>query len=222
MKHYRIELRGKTPLLMHYDNIEWADLLESWRRNPHNKGQSKPGDDRSPAWTWIGSLYHDGTHLAIPSDNLMSCEMQAGAMVPTGKRQGTFKSQTQSGTNIAEPFWTLMVKGRPIDFAPIRALYENEVTDFAAHQEAAREAGFALFLKRAKIGTSKHIRVRPRFDTWSASGTLRVVDPTLTTEVLRTIWQFAGNYKGIGDWRPGGKTPGSFGMFDATVTEVSA
>ena len=38
--------------------------------------------------------------------------------------------------------------------------------------------------------------------------------------MLADILRYAGQYKGLGDWRPGGKTPGSFGMFEAAVKEV--
>ena len=61
-------------------------------------------------------------------------------------------------------------------------------------------------VKRAKIGTSKHIRSAPRFrcgmdDQWHARG----VGRTDYRDVLRNIIEYAGQYKGIGDWRPGGK-----------------
>lgn len=221
MKQYAIEIVGKTPLLMHWDNIEWADEMERWKNNPANKTKSKAGDDRSPAFRWLGSLYHDGTHVAIPSDNLMRCMMEGGAMVPTGGRAGkTFKAQTQSGCMVGEPFWPLVVKGKMLDYAPLfKALREEP--DFDRHQAFAAKNGFLLYLKRAKIGTSKHIRVRPRFDSWAASGTLNVWDDQLTENALRQIWTYAGQYKGLGDWRPGGKTPGSYGMFEVTLRAVS-
>ena len=42
-------------------------------------------------------------------------------------------------------------------------------------QAAAAEHGFMLYVKGAKIGQSKHVRVRPRFDRWSATGTINVI-----------------------------------------------
>jgi len=115
----------------------------------------------------------------------------------------------------AEPFWSLLVRGKPVSLASLMALEKEP--DFDKHQSAAAGAGFMLFLKRAKIGTSKHIRVRPRFDEWSASGTLNVWDDQLKEEVVRDIFAYSGQYKGLGDWRPGGKTPGPYGMFDAEI-----
>ena len=81
--------------------------------------------------------------------------------------------------------------------------------------------GFSLFVKRARIGQSKHIRVRPRFDNWAAQGELLVTDEQITENILRDILEMAGKYKGLGDWRPSSKTPGFYGTFNAEVKRVS-
>jgi len=44
---YKFKLTGATPLLVHADDVEKADLLKAWRKNPENKNLSVPGDDRS-------------------------------------------------------------------------------------------------------------------------------------------------------------------------------
>lgn len=217
MRSYTVSITGKMPLLMHSDNIEWADEMEAWKNDPKNKKGSKAGDDRSPAFRWLGSLYHDGTVVGIPNDNLMRCFMEGGTMVlvPGGKSGKTFKSQTQSGMLVDGTHWPLTLKGQTIPVAPILALKDER--DFLEHRKAVKAMGFELFLKRAKIGQSKHIRVRPLFDTWAASGVVHVWDEQITTDSLTQIITHAGLYKGLGDWRPGGKTPGPFGMFTAEV-----
>jgi hypothetical protein len=220
LRKYSIEIKGTQPLLMHADNIEWSDQMEAWRADPENKKNSKAGDDRSPAWRWLGALYHDEEQIIIPIENVMRSLMEAGAMVPVpGGRSGkTFKSQTQSGIMPTAIGWPITVAGKIVPFAPFKTLIG--VADFTAHQAAAKTSGFELFIKRAKIGASKHIRVRPMFSKWAAAGELVVVDDQITTSVLETILIYAGRYKGLGDWRPGGKTPGSFGMFEASVKEI--
>ena len=219
MRRYAITISGQTPLLMHWDNIEWADRLDEWKNDPGNKKNSKAGDDRSPAWRWVGSMYHDGTHVAVPNDNLMRCLMEGGAMVPVpgGKSGKTFKAQTQSGMMVAEPFWPVLIDGAAVPMSAINPLLKVE--DFGKHKEAVSALGFRLHVKRAKIGASKHIRVRPCFDRWEVRGTVSVWDDQITERVLADILRYAGQYKGLGDWRPGGKTPGSFGMFEAAVKE---
>jgi hypothetical protein len=220
MKTYEVTLIGSSPLLHHYDNIEFADEMARWRTDPANKNKSKAGDDRSPAHTWIGGLYHDGARLVIPSDNVMSMLKEAGAqvLVPGAKHGKTFKAQTQSGILIEELFWPLLVDGKEIPLAPISGLLTEP--DFAVHQERAKELGFSLFVKRAAIGKSKHVRVRARFDRWVTSGRIGVLDDALTKPVLDDIFGIAGRYKGLCDWRPSSKSPGPFGRFGAVVKEV--
>ena len=221
MRHYQVTLTGKTPLLMHSDNIQWADQMESWKNDPANKKASKAGDDRTPAFRWIGNCYHDGRVVSIPQENLMRSFMEGGAMVPVpGGRSGkTFKSQTQSGMMTTEAFWPLSLSdGTLIQWADIDALMDEP--SFADHAHLVQELGFSLFVKRARIGQSKHIRVRPRFDDWTVTGEIAVWDQQLTLDVLKSILTYAGQFKGLCDWRPGSKTPGAFGMFSAEIEEI--
>jgi len=215
IRTYQVTLTGKTPLLMHADNVAWADEMEQWQMVPENRKASKPGDDRTPAWRWLGYLYHDGSVLAIPGDNLMRCLMEGGAMVSVSGKK-TFKSQTQSGCMVGEAYWPLNVAGRgALPFDRLMKLKEEE--SFDRHYAVVAEMGVILFVKRVIIGKNKHIRVRPRFDQWSVTGTINVWDEQITQKNLEMILTYAGRYKGLGDWRPGGKTPGPHGMFDATV-----
>jgi hypothetical protein len=220
LRTYQVTLTGLSDLIMHWDNIDWAEQMRLWREDPANKSASKAGDDRSPACTWLGSMYHDGTQVCIPSDNLMRCLMEGGAqvVVPGGKMGKTFKAQSQSGELIVEEYWPLLVNGRTIPVEPLLALTRE--TDFVRHCDVAKQAGFRLFTKRARIGAAKHVRVRPRFNSWSATGTLQVWDPQLTKEALERILTMAGQYKGLCDWRPSSRTPGPFGRFEAKIEEV--
>jgi hypothetical protein len=220
MKRYEVTITGTNPLLMHADSVEWADQIKAWQKDPENKKASVAGDDRSPAWSWVGALYHDGQVIAVPSDNLMTMMREGGAMVPVPGAKGnkSFKAQTQSGLLVNEAYWPLVVNGAAIPMGEIKELL-NE-TDFTKHQETAQRLGFELFVKRARINRAKHIRVRPRFDTWQASGTISVFDDQITTEILGVILDMGGKYKGLGDWRPSSPTPGPFGTFTTEIKEV--
>ena len=217
---YEVTITGKTPLIMHHDDIEWADKMDAWKNDPANRKTSKAGDDRSPAFRWLGCLYHDGQQICLPADNLMRAIMEGGAMVPVpgGRGNKTFKAQSQSGMSVAEPYWPLEVCGAVIEVAPLFDLMRE--SDFAAHKAVAQANDFSLFVKRAKIGTSKHVRVRPMFHQWGATGRVNVWDDQITDSVLQDILTYAGQYKGLCDWRPGSKTPGSYGMFDAAIKRL--
>lgn len=221
MRIYSVTITGTQPLLMHHDDIDWADQLDAWKNDKDNKKRNKAGDDRTPAFRWIGCLYRgeDGG-IIIPTENLMRCMMEGAAMVlvPGGRSGKTFKSQSQSGIIPRDIGWTLLINGKPIQTAPIDALMTEP--SFAVHAETAKSLGFSLHMKRARIGASKHIRVRPRFINWTASGELAVIDEQITDGILSDILEMAGKYKGLGDWRPGGKTPGTMGMFSAVTKRV--
>lgn len=217
---YEILVKGETPLLMHWDNIEWADEMEAWKKDPANKAKSKAGDDRTPAWRWMGSLYHDGEYIAMPQEPLMKALMKAGVDVPTGKGQKTFKSQTQSGIIPLDPFFPFQTSVGRLLLSDVWKLREEEM--FAVHAQRVREFGMSLYVKRAPVASSKHIRVRPRFDEWSFSAQLLVVDEMITEEILASLLSIAGERHGLCDWRPSApKSPGPFGRFTADVKRVS-
>lgn len=217
---YKVTLTASSPLLMHYDDVNAADALAAWRTAPANQKYKKTGDDRSPAWTWLSYMYHDGSVIGIPGANLMKCMMEAGALVPVpGGRSGkTFKSQSQSGMQIQEEMWPLLVDGKKIPMSKLAALLTER--DFEKHQEVARALGIDLFVKRASIGNTKHVRVRPKFHRWEASGTVVVWDDKISIVVVQDLFSLGGSYKGICDWRPSSKmSPGPFGRFSAKVSE---
>lgn len=218
METVRVTITGQTDILMHADNIEWADQMDEWKNKPENKKSSKAGDDRTPAWRWIGCLYYDDPKtgvISMPSENIMRSIMEGAANVPTGKGQKTFKAQSQSGLLIRDFTWPLLVNGKSIPMTEINSLLK--VDRFRDHVERVEKLGFQLFVKRARISAAKHVRVRPRFSKWSINGEVIITDKAITPQILQTILDEAGNYKGLGDWRPGSRTPGSWGLFKATV-----
>lgn len=224
MKRYHITLTGTTPLIMHRDNLTFAEGVRQWQADPANKEMSTPGDDRSPAWTWIGYCYHDDKFLTMSADNLATCIREGGALVPTGNKQGdkTFKKMSQSGIVLETPEYELAVNGRQIPWTTIRELYGNN--NFSVHDDVAKRLGFELFVKRAKVKTNKHVRVRPLFRNWQVQGNITILDEEmfgLTKEIVQTIFNQAGMFRGLGDWRPGSsKSPGFYGKFTAELEEI--
>lgn len=221
-KTYAVRLTGISPLLLHHDNISWAEQMDVWRKDPANKAINRPGDDRCPAWRWMGCLYIENDTVSLPSDNLRTMLREGGARCLTGKGKETFKRQTQSGIAIKELAWPLLVGTNKVEVkgAQLSDLAENK--DFAAHEARCKQLGFNLHVKRAVVGQAKHIRVRPIFHVWECAGELEVTDETIKTETLEMILTNAGRYTGIGDWRPSSaSSPGPYGRFTVKVTEVN-
>lgn len=216
-REYSVTLTGTTPLLMHNDDLNWRSEMDRWLSVPDNKKQSKAGDDRCPAYRWLGCLYHDGQFVGIPSDNLMTMFREGGTQISVGKGKKTFKAQTQSGIIVNEILWPIETEKGRIKWSSLTRFMS--IKDFDEQCQQVLEYGFELFAKNARVGQSKHVRVRPKFRQWSASGTIMVTDEAITLDVLKRILLYAGTYCGLGDWRPSGnlKSPGSFGKFTSEV-----
>lgn len=213
---YEFQLTGVSSLLMCQDNLDFAEKLKAWREDPDNRGLSKAGDDRTPPWTWIGATYLSEDHVALPTDNLAVAIRQAATkLIMKGKK--TFKEDSVSGLWFKDEFLPIVVNGKTISADAVRA-FEGK-PDYASHVVGVRKLGFELFAKRATVGMSKHVRVRPMFKSWACSGRVEVTTDTITAEVLAKIFELSGRV-GVGSWRPGGKTPGRYGMFETVVRKV--
>lgn len=225
MKRYKVKLTGLTPLLMHSDNLPFAQKVEKWRNDPNNKGVLVKGDDRSPAWKWLGALYTNGKYVCMPADNIMTA-LRIGATKiknPANKKE-TFKKQSQC-IQCDDFMWPFYVgpQEKLIYNEELEPLLDND--SFVEHHEAAQKLGFDLFVKRVTIGSgSKVISVRPIFREWSTESTITVPDEDatgLTHDVLNSIFLQAGLFAGLGNFRPSSpKSPGSHGKFEATVEQI--
>ncbi|MBQ7609332.1 MAG: hypothetical protein IJU76_15395 [Desulfovibrionaceae bacterium] len=222
---YFVELTGVTPLLMHSDNITFTEDVNAWRKDPANKKVSVAGDDRSPAWSWAGYLYAEQGKIVMPADNIMTMMREAGAKVPTGKARETYKLRASYGLQLSTLYFDFFCNGAEISTDWINALVG--VSEFEKHEEAVKDHGFRLFLKRAKIGAgpraSKHVRVRPMFENWKIAGEIAVIDESesgLTADILLRILQIGGQQIGLCDWRPSCSSAGSYGKFNVTQFDI--
>jgi hypothetical protein len=218
-RKFDIVLTGIRPLLMHYDNIEWADRIsvarDQIRRD--NKANFSAGDDRCPPDTWKGYMYNDvaGQYVTLPTDNLRTCLTKAGAMI-TLQKQTTFKRLVASGILFedVDTQFGYGPKGVSLAMADVNKI----AGDFNTQLAAVRKMGFDLMTKRAAVGASKHVRVRPIFRQWTVRTSIIVVDDQITNAALDEMWRLAGLRIGLGDWRPSSpKSPGPYGMFTVTV-----
>lgn len=217
MSKFNFKLTGVMPLLMHSDDYEAADMLKTWREAPENKNKSQRGDDRSPAWTWQTYVYHDNTEIVMPSANIMAALRAAGAQL-TLKGAKTFKEMTQTGLLISSESCKFLNNGKPVKMSFLEEIRELPFTEQARRCKAE---GFELFGKRAPISSAKHLRIRPKFKNWVVEGTILVSREEITPDILARLFTLSG-LRGLCDWRPGCKTPGPYGQYDAAVTPVTA
>ena len=212
-------LTGLSPLLMHADDVLMADEL-SHARKTMPKGQKAAGDDRSPAWSWHTYCYHEGDELVWPSENLMVSLRSAAATVIYSKMK-SFKELSQSGLVIPTEALGFATRKGPVSWPMIQAWRDND-TPFMEQSKLFTKADpdCTLFVKRAKVGTAKHVRVRPRFENWTVSGRIIITNSEITYERLCEFFEIAGDRVGLGDWRPSSKTPGPYGRFKAELRKA--
>ena len=67
--------------------------------------------------------------------------------------------------------------------------------------------------RSVRIGRSRVFRYRPRWDHWQAEFTIIIFDEQLPVSTLKQILEYAGAYKGVGDYRP------KFGRFQIVKFE---
>jgi hypothetical protein len=211
MERFKVEIEGLTPMLMHHNNLEARDAIAATGR----KG-GKAGDDRYPADMWKSYLYLDDKRVCIPAENFLAALLKAGSGVSIGKMK-TLKAASQS-IFFSDFFVPLIVNGKQITRADI----ESIDGPFADQREAVKKLGFHLFVKPCSVNGKSHVRVRPRFDTWSCSTTFETDNEDLLSGDSRVeqLWYGAGK-NGVGDWRPSSpKKPGMYGMFKSAVTRL--
>jgi hypothetical protein len=150
------------------------------------------------------------------ADAVMVALRFAGSKM-TLKRQESFKSATQSGILIHQEHLPIIGSKGMVPLAEIAKLRDKT---FDQHVTAVEKLGFVLDIRRAVVGTSKHVRVRPRFETWLLKGTLEVTEAAITKPILDQLFDVAGARSGIGDWRPSAKRSGTYGRFSAELRPI--
>ena len=107
-----LTLSGATEFLMDRDNISFAEEIVAWTKDPANADAQRAGDDRAPAWGWLGKLHYglDGL-VGIPESMLSPCIRAAGAMIPhpTAKGGKTLKEPSQSGIQFVKTSHPLLL-----------------------------------------------------------------------------------------------------------------
>lgn len=213
---FTMTITGRTPLLMHKDNLDWQDRMKEWISDPDNKKKSVPGDDRTPGFTWIGSMYEADGKVVLENDMLFKCLVNAGAKV-IKKGNTSYKGSVASGVFLDELTFPLLIAKKEVQVGNLIKRLAEEM-DYKKHCEEVAKLGFSLFAKRAAVNGSKHVRVRPRFEEWACVVSGEVDEDELPKTMFEKIVGIAGTRIGVGDWRPSAKqSPGPYGMFSTEV-----
>lgn len=229
---HTLTLIGDNELLMDRDNLTFAEQLKRWQLDPANKDQQIAGDDRAPAWAWLGKLHYEDVTPArlvgIPMGMLAACIRDGAAMIrhPTARNNKTLKDISQSGILFMQALFPITVKRggedgewHSISYTILHDKLRQE-PDFLLHQAVAQDIGCTLDVRRAKPpgrSQGRHVRVRPAFIPWRVICEVKVLDEIITPDLLLQIFTYAGRYKGLGNWRPSTPKAGAYGTFSVTM-----
>lgn len=213
LKEIQFIIRGTNSLLIHSDDVLAADRLSEARKAPGRKGVA--GDDRDPAWTWKTYLYTSDGHLAWPTQNLMACFRKGGVEFRV-KGKKTLKAESQASILFEQDYLPLQAwPGKNVALEDLDAI--DDEWRFIEHADAiVKMGGMVLDVRRAKVGSQKHVRVRLKLlPGWSLVCKPIVDVDRIPVDVFKALVQYCGMYCGIGDWRPSSPmAPGSHGRFE--------
>lgn len=212
MDRFKVSIKGLSPLLMHFDNIEAQDA-----ENAKGKSGGKAGDDRHPADRWKTYLYLDGKQVVMPQQNILAALLKVGSSISIGGKK-TLKAASQ-GVLIDEIHVPFLVGGKPLKRDAIEEIDGTFNEQRAQFEKLA--PGLGIQVAPCRVNGKRHIRTRPMFGQWSIVADFTVGDVDLTLPRLRELFALAGVKAGLGDWRPGSPSkPGPYGRFEAEVSKA--
>ncbi len=207
MDKYHFEIKGTRPLLMHWDNLRWQD---EQRKRATKALRGAAGDDRSTLGMWQSFIYavahKGGARCVMPGENVDAALREAGKQLKDGRR--SLKAAVLSGVQCSEEHLAFYAAAPGQSLQPVD-LAEKDL--WTPYDQGSPHPALTLYLKRVRVNSARHVRVRPRFDAWAVEGVLLVA--RLSEDHIRQLFALAGSEIGLGDWRP------RFGRFELTGVE---
>lgn len=181
-----VTIVGVTPLLM--NRLSEEDLLKIRDKVKRPKNAPRP-TPREECESKVHS--HDGKPV-MPVQNLMAALVEGGKYVRLdGKRQvSTSKSTILPAFLRFEDGWF-----------PIFTPDTHKTADWEVDVRGGRNPN----------GGEVVCLCRPRFDAWSITAKVQIHTDQLSEQSIRELFDIAGSYIGLGDFRPQRK--GIFGQF---------
>ena len=183
-RHYRII--GQSPLIMH--NCRTADPLDAFARQMKEITSKRDRTDADleqlAKLEFLAGLYVENGRPVIPGVVIEAALVQAARKSRNGQ-------QARAG---------LFCQG-------------NFLLEYEGPTEPEQlwaDPSFRL-VAGVRVGQSRIMRTRPRFDDWAAEVEVRYQPDLLNPAGIDRFMEVAGSVIGIGDWRP------RFGRFETMV-----
>jgi hypothetical protein len=181
-KEFQVTIEGTVPIVMH--NGQTADPLNGYAKALKQiSGKRKKVDadhEKMAEIEWEAALYLDRS-TDPPKVNVSGHVVEA-CIVGGAKR-----------SKMGQTAKTALFVDGDADFF----VEEKTVT----LEELKGKPEFRLAVP-VKVGTARVVRTRPRFDKWSATFRLQMMDNVANENDVRDWVRDAGLYVGLCDWRP--------------------
>ena len=188
MKQMKVAINGITPLLTHNERLAnpFDDITRAIKAISGKRKKTEDDLLEMARLEWLGGLYHDAdTGPYIPGYNMLAAIISAGKV-------------HKLGTAIKRAALVLEDK-LPIEYNGPRdpdALFADKRF---------------VDMRSVKVGTSKVLRARPRFNDWRLKFTVAYDETALQADDLLRVVQTCGAMTGLGDYRP------RFGRFEVAA-----
>lgn len=192
MKQYTVTITSVTPYMQHRMNDN--ALKESEKRAGKLAGRPDVNEEDVTRANAVVYRDKDSGKCYIPNSHIKGALIAAGSFVKSkvGARSKSLK-QTVAGMFFVGPEKIFLPDFDEVD---IRSAVNQKI--------------------KARI-----IVVRPRWNTWEVTFSLKVDEDSISMETVKDIIGYAGGYIGIGSFRP--TSNGEFGRFELkNIKEVDA
>jgi hypothetical protein len=190
--YIKVTLTGTHSLVMH--NVQLANPVNDFTRaikkiTDKKKGMTDEDREQKLKYEFLGSLYDDPqTGIHIPGENIAACLVAAAKMT----RMGTLLKQALFVDSNVNPL-------------------EYDGPDTPEGLWADKNFRYDTMVR---VGASRILRCRPRFNEWRVGATGSLDERVLSVDDFRSIVETAGKRIGLGDYRP------RYGRFKGEVEEV--
>jgi hypothetical protein len=174
----KFQIEGIAPLIMH--NGQLADPGNCWAKEMKKvsgkRGKTEEDYAELSRLEWFGGLYTNDGRIGIPADVLLGFMLKAGKQFKLGPKVSAGIFETQE-------FYTLNYDG-PKD------------------PEKLFAAGTHIDKRGVKVTTSRVMRTRPIFRTWSLDFGVNVNTDIIDLDDVAKLVERGGEAVGLGDYRP--------------------
>lgn len=189
MKSFTVEIKGLSPYMQHRMDDQKLEVWEKKRGKIMERPELSEEDVKRAEYH---CYRNESGQCYIPSDQLR------GALIGAGT------------------YMKAKVGGRSKSMKVIVA------ATFVPTPEQIIIPDFDAIDKRSAVNKNVKARVlviRPKWMNWTATFTLNVYEDTITKETVKELITYAGNYVGIGSYRP--TNNGMFGRFEVKSIDIS-